>query len=122
MTLITLVLFLLFAVIPNVFSLPFQGIRVPVTNVDAKNIISGCYIVVYQDNATDSAIASHQAVISKAINKHNKRSKTGASASMKSFAISKLKGFSIEAGDDIMMSMANSSEVTHATFRLNDHS
>lgn len=43
-----LFLVVLLAGLPNVFSAPsWKGIGIPVTNVDAKNVISGRYIVVY---------------------------------------------------------------------------
>lgn len=136
MALSFLFLFVLLAGLPNVLSVRWKGIGVPVTNVDAKNVISGCYIVVYNgeevsksldemvvsfevlltcfllsDNATSTAIASHQAVVSKAIRKYNKRSDTKISASMKTFAINSLKGFSLKAGDGVMMDMTEWPEV-----------
>lgn len=48
-----LVLFILLAGFPIVSSVPFNGIGVPISNVNAKNVIPSCYIVVYHGKAMD---------------------------------------------------------------------
>jgi Peptidase inhibitor I9 len=93
------------------------GIGVPVSNIDAKNIISNRYIVVYNNNATDDAVSTHQASVMTALRKRNlvARGKEGQmlSTKMNVFSMSGWRGMSLEAEDSMILEIASSTEVAY---------
>jgi len=88
-----------------------KGIGVPVSNTDAKNVISNRYIVVYNNNATDAAVESHQASVMTALRKRSlsARSIDGRTLSpkMDAFSMSGWRGMSLEAEDDMILEISN---------------
>jgi hypothetical protein len=93
------------------------GIGVPVSNSDAKNIISNRYIVVYNNNASDSAVETHQASVMSSLRKRSiyARSKEGKSLSTKmdAFSMSGWRGMSLEAEDSMILEIASATEVAY---------
>ncbi|KAE9378630.1 putative subtilisin-like protease [Stipitochalara longipes BDJ] len=94
-----------------------NGIGVPVSNTDAKNIISNRYIVVYNNNATDDAVSIHQASVMTALRKRNlvARGKDGKSLATKmdAFSMSGWRGMSLEAEDSMILEIASATEVAY---------
>jgi hypothetical protein len=88
-----------------------NGIGVPVSNANAKNVISNRYIVVYNNNATDAAVESHQASVMTALRKRSlsARSIDGRTLSpkMDAFSMSGWRGMSLEAEDDMILEISN---------------
>jgi hypothetical protein len=88
-----------------------SGIGVPVSNANAKNVISNRYIVVYNNNATDAAVESHQASVMSALRKRSlsARSIDGRtlSSKMDAFSMSGWRGMSLEAEDDMILEISN---------------
>ena len=88
-----------------------SGIGVPVSNAKANNVISNRYIVVYNNNATDDAVETHQASVMSALRKRSlsARSIDGRTLSpkMDAFSMSGWRGMSLEAEDDMMLEIAN---------------
>lgn len=56
-------------------------LSVPVVNSNARNLVSNCYIVVYNANSSDSDIDAHQAYVKSAVAKHNLRRRDGSNTS-----------------------------------------
>jgi hypothetical protein len=94
-----------------------NGIGVPVSNTDAKNIISNRYIVVYNNNATDDAVSTHQASVMTALRKRNlvARGKGGKALATKmdAFSMSGWRGMSLEAEDSMILEIASATEVAY---------
>jgi hypothetical protein len=94
-----------------------SGIGVPVSNEKAKNIISNRYIVVYNNNASDSAVETHQASVMTALRKRNliARGKEGRmlSSKMDAFSMSGWRGMSLEAEDSMILEIASATEVAY---------
>lgn len=94
-----------------------NGIGIPVSNADAKNIISNRYIVVYNNNATDDAVSTHQASVMTALRKRNlvARGKDGKSlvTKMDAFSMSGWRGMSLEAEDRMILEIASATEVAY---------
>lgn len=93
------------------------GTGVPVSNTEASNVIPNKYIVVYNTNATDAAIQTHQASILSALRKRSLLSRAvhGRGAlpvSMDAFAVGAWRGMSLEAEDDMMAEISNSHMVS----------
>lgn len=93
------------------------GIGVPISNTDAKNIISNSYIVVYNNNATDDAVSTHQASVMTSLRKRNlvARGKEGQALStkMNAFSMSGWRGMSLEAEDSMILEIASATEVAY---------
>ncbi|TVY51756.1 Subtilisin-like protease 2 [Lachnellula cervina] len=94
------------------------GTGVPVSNTEASNVIPNKYIVVYNTNATDAAIQTHQASILSALRKRSllSRAAHGRGAlpvSMDAFAVGAWRGMSLEAEDDMMAEISNSHMVSY---------
>ncbi|KAH8749562.1 putative subtilisin-like protease [Hyaloscypha sp. PMI_1271] len=94
-----------------------SGIGVPVSNENAKNIISNRYIVVYNNNASDSAVETHQASVMTALRKRNliARGKEGKilSSKMDAFSMSGWRGMSLEAEDSMILEIESATEVAY---------
>ena len=94
-----------------------NGIGVPVSNADAKNVISNRYIVVYNNNATDAAVTTHQANVMTALRKRNlvARGRDGKSLATKmdAFSMSGWRGMSLEAEDSMILEIASATEVAY---------
>ena len=94
-----------------------SGIGVPVSNIDAKNVISNRYIVVYNNNATDDAVSTHQASVMTALRKRNlvARGKDGKflATKMDAFSMSGWRGMSLEAEDSMILEIASATEVAY---------
>jgi subtilisin family serine protease len=92
-----------------------NGIGVPVSNSDASNIIANRYIVVYDNNATDDAVAVHQASVMSAMRKRSleARSSSGRKLSnkMQAFSMSGWRGMTIDAEDSMILEIESASEV-----------
>jgi hypothetical protein len=92
-----------------------SGIGVPVSNLDASNIIANRYIVVYNNNATDDAVAVHQASLMSAMRKRSlaARSSPGRKLSnkMQAFSMSGWRGMTIDAEDAMILEIESASEV-----------
>jgi hypothetical protein len=92
-----------------------KGIGVPVSNADASNIIANRYIVVYNNNATDDAVAVHQASVMSAMRKRSleARSSSGRKLSnkMQAFSMSGWRGMTIDAEDSMILEIESASEV-----------
>ena len=88
-----------------------KRLGVPVSNVDADNVISNRYIVVYNNNATDAAVENQkESLNSPLINKKiSARSIDGRTLSptLNAFSMSGWRGMSLEAEDDMMLDIAN---------------
>jgi hypothetical protein len=93
------------------------GIGVPVSNPNAKNIASNRYIVVYNNNASDSAVETHQASVMSSLRKRSiyARTKGGKSLSTKMdvFSMSGWRGMSLEAEDSMILEIASATEVAY---------
>jgi hypothetical protein len=94
-----------------------SGIGVPVSNENAKNIISNRYIVVYNNNASDSAVETHQASVMTALRKRNliAMGKEGKilSSKMDAFSMSGWRGMSLEAEDSMILEIESATEVAY---------
>ncbi|PBP28721.1 subtilase [Diplocarpon rosae] len=94
-----------------------QGIGVPVSNVDATDIIANRYIVVYNENCTDERVEYHQSMIATALRKRNigKRALDGRMMSqhISPFAIQGWRGTVLDADDAMMLSIADMSDVAY---------
>jgi hypothetical protein len=94
-----------------------NGIGVPISNGDAKNAISNRYIVVYNSNASDSAVETHQASVMTALRKRGlvARSKEGRMLSSKinAFSMSGWRAMSLEAEDSMILEIASATEVAY---------
>ena len=92
-----------------------NGIGVPVSNAEASNIIANRYIIVYNSNATDDAVAVHQANVMSAMRKRslNARSASGRQLSnkMQVFSMSGWRGMTIDAEDAMILEIESASEV-----------
>lgn len=85
-----------------------NGLGVPISNPDAKNIIPGKYIVVYNANATDDVVQIHQASVVKAFRKRG----LDFSSKMRTFSMTGWRGMTLEAEDDgMVIDIANAAEV-----------
>ncbi|PMD37079.1 putative subtilisin-like protease, partial [Hyaloscypha variabilis F] len=102
---------------PGRHGVKVNGIGVPVSNTDAKNIISNRYIVVYNNNATDDAVFTHQASVMTALRKRNliARGKDGKALATKmdAFSMSGWRGMSLEAEDSMILEIASATEVAY---------
>ncbi|RDW60288.1 hypothetical protein BP5796_11894 [Coleophoma crateriformis] len=94
-----------------------NGIGVPVSNPDAANIIANRYIVVYNSNASDTAVAKHQATIMTAMRKRSaalrKRDGTSFSAKMNTFSMTGWRAMALDAEDAMILEIANSKMVNY---------
>jgi len=92
-----------------------SGIGVPIANSDASNIIANRYIVVYYNNATDDAVAVHQASVMTAMKKRSldARGSNGQKLSntMQHFSMSGWRGMTIDAEDSMILEINAASEV-----------
>ncbi|KAI1384007.1 subtilisin-like protein [Hypoxylon trugodes] len=86
------------------------ALGVPVSNVEATDVVPNSYIVVYHNNATDDDVFSHQASIKIAIKKRNlgKRGLNGQllSTRVRTFAMSGWRAMALDS-DDLMMNEIN---------------
>ena len=92
-----------------------SGIGVPVSNSDVSNIIANRYIVVYNNNATDEAVATHQASVMTAMRMRSleTRGKSGRRLSnkMQTFSMSGWRGMTIDAEDSMILEIESAGEV-----------
>lgn len=99
-----------------------KGIGVPVSNADASNIIANRYIIVYNNNATDDAVAVHQASVMSAMRKRSfdTRGSSGRKLSnkMQAFSMSGWRGMMIDAEDSMILDIESASEVCLIIFSL----
>jgi hypothetical protein len=93
-----------------------SGIGVPVSNSDAKDIISNRYIVVYKNNVTDNAVQTHQASVMTMFGKRglSPRSRDGRALSgkMEAFSMMGWRGMSLDAEDGEILEIASADEVS----------
>lgn len=93
------------------------GIGVPISNVQATNVISNRYIVVYNANATDNMVDMHQALVATKIKKRDVNTKAldgrTLSTVMEPFSISGWRGMSLDSEDALMLEIAACSEVAY---------
>ncbi|TAQ90808.1 hypothetical protein B7494_g881 [Chlorociboria aeruginascens] len=99
------------------FGREVKGLGVPIINQNASNIIANRYIVVYNDNATDEAVETHQASIMSALKKRSLtlRSTDGRalSSKMDTFSMSGWRAMVLEAEDSMILDIASASEVSY---------
>lgn len=92
-----------------------SGIGVPVSNADASNIIANRYIVVYNSNATNDAIAVHQANVMSVMRKRSLDARSGRgrklSNKIQAFSMSGWRGMMIDAEDAMILEIESASEV-----------
>jgi hypothetical protein len=93
-----------------------SGIGVPVSNSNAKDIISNRYIAVYKTNVTDDAVQTHQASVMTMFGKRglNPRSREGEALSgkMEAFSMMGWRGMSLDAEDGEILEIASADEVS----------
>lgn len=94
-----------------------NGLGVPISNTDAKNVIANRYIVVYNNNATDDDVQIHQASVMTSLRKRSleKRTLDGRvlSNQMDTFSMMGWRGMALEADDGMMLDIAESSMVRY---------
>ncbi|RDW84276.1 hypothetical protein BP6252_01866 [Coleophoma cylindrospora] len=94
-----------------------SGIGVPVSNPDAANIIANRYIVVYNSNASDTAVAKHQATIMTAMRKRSaalrKRDGTSFSPKMNTFSMTGWRAMALDAEDNMILEIASNKMVNY---------
>lgn len=92
-----------------------NGLGVPVSNTAATNVIEGRYIVVYNSNATDDEVETHQTSVMTSLRRRSlaKRTLKGKvlSNTMNTFSMMGWRGFSLEADDGMINDIASSSMV-----------
>lgn len=90
---------------------------VPISNVDATNIVPNAYIVVYNKTFSDDVIDAHQLSIESSIKKRNigKRGLRGKllSTQVRTFAMSGWRAMALESDDLMMMDINNADEVAY---------
>jgi hypothetical protein len=95
-----------------------NGLGVPVSNTNAKSVIANRYIVVYNNNATDDEVQTHQALVMTNLRKRSlaKRTLDGKvlSNQMDTFSMMGWRGMALEADDGMMLDIAESSMVSCA--------
>jgi oryzin len=90
------------AVIAPIFAAPAH---IKIRNTDAKDVIEGSYIVVYNEDITAAMMSSHFASISSILSKRDGHG-IGATYNMKKF-----KGYQIQADEASIAEIANKPEV-----------
>lgn len=88
-----------------------SGLGLPISNPDAKDIIPGQYIVVYNNNVTDDAVQIHQASVVTAM---RKRGLEDPMMRMKAFSMVGWRAMALEAqdcDDGMIIDIANAAEV-----------
>ncbi|KAF8848994.1 putative subtilisin-like protease, partial [Acephala macrosclerotiorum] len=92
-----------------------NGLGVPVSNTKATNIVEGRYIVVYNNNATDDEVETHQASVMTSLRRRSlaKRTLKGKvlSNTMNTFSMMGWRGFALEVDDGMINDIASSSMV-----------
>ncbi|KUJ13099.1 putative subtilisin-like protease [Mollisia scopiformis] len=92
------------------------GLGVPISNTAAKNVIANRYIVVYNNNATDDEVQTHQASVMTSLRKRSlvKRTLDGKvlSNQMNTFSMMGWRGMALEADDGMILDIASSSMVS----------
>lgn len=93
-----------------------KGLGVPINNVDATDIITNRYIVVYNNTASDQDVDDCRAMISTAMKKRRigARSIDGRTLSnhIEPFSMQGWRGTILEAEDDMMIEIADMTHVS----------
>lgn len=81
-----------------------KGASLPISNSDAKALISGRYIAIYKNNVTSEEWQNHQSRLTMSLSKRD-------TSTINNYRINSWRAFSIEADGNAMMKIANSPEV-----------